>query len=448
VTSADVVSGKAGIGGVRSTLLGAAVPRAVEALLGGGCSVERCDIYRAKLKPGRKLSAWYVVGVGLPDGSQTHRHVAVTWTDPDHPPPSGSALAALQEDEAARRGIAAPFRSLQAWDPGPRMGILVSPLDARFPALVRFTDRAYAASVLRHPIRSRPTVTTVRYRPGERHVLRLDASGRDGTRTRVYAKLYADAGAARAVQRRGAGVARALSCAGGFLSAIQAATYVGADHALLYADAGAAPLQMSRASVRRVGAALRWLHALSPNLLDPHLVGVHDEAARVRRAAQHLDALLPDVAASLHATIDRAVELAEPYDGDEAIVHGDCKLSHVLAARGRNLVMIDLDRAGRGDPALDVGKMAADLRCRCITDEGHTGESLVREFTGAYGGDPHLVQRAAVFEALLLIKAAARRVPLFDRRWPETTGAVVSVAAGLVQQPRGATSRVDMGATS
>jgi hypothetical protein len=326
------------------------------------------------------------------------------------------------------------------------MRLLVSPLDVRFPALIRFTDAAYTASVLGHAMRSRLTVTTVRYRPGERHVLRLDASAGNRTPTRAYAKLYADVDRALTVKRRADGLARALACDGELLSAIQPPTYVGADHALVYADAGAAPLSMSRASIGRAASALRRLHALPPGLLDPHPMGAQEEAARVRRAAQHVDALRPDVAASLHAAIDRAVELAEPYDGDGVIIHGDCKLSHVLAAPDGNLVMIDLDRAGRGDPALDVGKLAADLRFRCITDEGHAGQSLVRELTAAYGGDSRFLQRAAVFEALLLMKAAARRVPLFDRRWPETTGAVVSVAAGLLQQRRGAARRVGAGA--
>ena len=446
--SADVVSGRAGFGEVRSMLLGPAAPRAVEALLGAGCMLEKCEVYRAKLKPGRKLSAWYVVEIARPDGSRTHRHVAVTWTDPGHPSPPAYPSAAFQEEEAARRGLAAPFRSLQAWDPELRMRVLVSPLDVRFPALVRLTDATYAASVVRHPIPSELTVTTVRYRPGERHVLRLDASAADGTRTRVYAKLYADTGAARAVERRGTSVSHALARADGRLSAIRAATYVGADHALLYAEAVGAPLRMSPASVRRAGSAVRRLHTLHPGSLDPHAVTVQDQAARVRRAAQHIDALLPDVATSLHATVDRAVELGEPYDGDGAIIHGDCKLSHVLEAPGRNLVMIDLDRAGRGDPALDVGKLAADLRFRCVTAAGHPGDDLVREFMAAYRGNTDLVRRAAVYESLLLLRAAARRVSLFDRRWPETTGAVVSFAAGLLERPRGSTPRAGIGATS
>ena len=101
--------------------------------------------------------------------------------------------------EARRHGVAAPFRRLAAdlvpWS----MHISVSPLDTRFLHLVRLMDPGHvramlaAACPMRDPASARShavayTVTAIRYRPGQRHVLRYDRL--DGSKGTVFAKLY------------------------------------------------------------------------------------------------------------------------------------------------------------------------------------------------------------------------------------------------------------------
>jgi aminoglycoside phosphotransferase (APT) family kinase protein len=252
----------------------------------------------------------------------------------------------------------------------------------------------------------------------------------------VYAKLHAEAAAAEAVRRRSSAVSEALAEAGAGLDAAAPFRRLGGDHALLYHGVGADPLPLSLASAARAGAALRRLHALPPTLLPPRAsAGVEEEAAAVLRAAAHIDALLPNASCSLRATVDRAVELGRAGEDETAVVHGDCKLAHFLGAPSGLLLLIDLDRCHRGDPALDLGKLAADLRFHHVAAGRSGAEDAVLALLAAYGATPG-ADRARAYQALLLLKIAARRVPLFDPRWTDTTRAVVAAAAAVLEQPR------------
>src|SRR3989449_11544384 len=109
--------------------------------------------------------------------------------------------------EALRQGIAAPFRQLTAELPEWSMHVQVSPLDARFPQLVRLSDPRYVRARLATyaardlaPDQPRPggyAVTPIPYHPRKRPALGygpLDAA-KGGT---VFAKLYAGEDGARA----------------------------------------------------------------------------------------------------------------------------------------------------------------------------------------------------------------------------------------------------------
>ena len=205
----DAVAGEAGIEGVRWLLGSRAVRNAIRAglrdLLTDSSKLGPCLLRRAKFKPGRKLSAYYEVGL-LGKGERP-RSVAVTWESggvghSQAPTPNEVNLQA----QAVAQGVAAPFTGLVAGDPRLGMRILVAPLDEAFPQLVRLSTPAHVARLMARegvsPDGSGPdngsqrvAVTAVRYRPRQRHVLRydwVDEHGRVDDRGTLFGKLYND----------------------------------------------------------------------------------------------------------------------------------------------------------------------------------------------------------------------------------------------------------------
>src|SRR5204862_1670659 len=78
------------------------------------------------------------------------------------------------------------------------MRVRVFPFDSDFPSLTRFADPSSISTLLPAVVRPSASVVAVRYRPGERHVLRYTSSASHadpGART-VFAKLHREAEAA------------------------------------------------------------------------------------------------------------------------------------------------------------------------------------------------------------------------------------------------------------
>ena len=427
---AGVVTGSAGVEGLRRFLEGepaAAAWARLDGLLEPGAALRDCHIHRVKLKPGRKLSAWCVAIVRDRHGDLQCRHVAVTWSLAESAVPLGTDAI---EDEARRRGLAAPFRSLA--DDGPEWGmrIQVAPLDPRFPALVRMSDGAFAGDAV--GMGTAPAaVATIRYRPGERHVLRYA-----GPADAWYAKLYRP-GAGGQAYRRAMAVCAALGRGRQGVRAAQPLLHASQDALVARAVPGR-PALTGDADLEAVGSLLRLIHqGVPPSEPAATLAG---ELNAVERAAQHVDALLPFTGAALRRTLTAARESGERTGPETAtLVHGDFKLDHLLWD-GAAVTVIDLDRARRGEPALDLGKMLADLRWRRAR-AGQAG--------GAYGRDrllrgygligAHGRLRAGLYEAVFLLKAAARRAPLLDPSWEGVMAATVREAESLVEAGDGRT---------
>ena len=172
VNAEDVLSARAGIAEVRWALLGASPRRALRAALQGlleeGAALRACRVRRAKLKPGRKLTVHYDAWVRS-GGTDLKRSVVAVWDRAEggiHFDSRGSAL----EAEAVAEGLAAPFRGLFARLPGWNVSVLVSPLDPRFPQLIRLSDPRHVAAMLAGPLSQASGVgyriSTIRYRPG------------------------------------------------------------------------------------------------------------------------------------------------------------------------------------------------------------------------------------------------------------------------------------------
>jgi aminoglycoside phosphotransferase (APT) family kinase protein len=419
---------------------------ALQHCLPAGFGVARVQLVRAKLKPGRKLVAEY--SVALPDGAR--RRVSATWAAPGAvapgPAPDGDA-------EARRRGVLAPFhRSWIGWDDG-RSTVSVAPVDAAFPQLVRLHDPRHLGDVLCTTpgltgsvdgAAGGITVETVRYRPGQRHVLRV----RVGDEGRAFfAKVYRDDVGRRTVAAatRVAGALAGRGPAGASLST-SAGIYVAADRTVLWAEAPGVSLAdvvavSGAAAARHVGAAgraLRLLHDAAPVAGLPDRPDAAQQADETLRTAELVDALLPPVGARLRLAVTRALDLLSALPPEpRTLTHGDVKCDNLLVG-GAGVHLLDFDRVGRGDPAADLGKFLADLRWCAAADEPVVG-ALHEALLEGYGAVPAArLARARAYEGLLHLRMAARRVPIYDPDWAARVTRAVQFAAERL--PEGAAS--------
>jgi hypothetical protein len=442
---ADALSERATLEGVQWLLRGVGPRRAVreqlQALLPAPATLGPCRLRQVTFKPGHRLTAHWDALVRMA-GTEGHRAraVAVTWRlggDADRRP-EGHDLARVQT-EALRRGVAAPFRRLTTELPAWGMRIQVSPLDARFPQLVRLSDPRYAGDMLAgagglsQPRPRSYAVRPIRYHPGKRHVLRYDLLDAITPET-VFAKLYTSEDGARAF-----GVARQaadwLAVHGGGVTAARPLAWVARDGVVLYPCVVGIPLseglyrpgpRVARC-VERAGAALHALHHLPPGAAGS--LPRHDFAAEVQKAAGasgHIPVLLPSAGGTIRALLERAQEVhARLPQEPPTFTHGDFKVEHVWATPG-GPTLIDFDGCRLADPAYDVGRFLAYLLLwHVVHDRPGLTEAQDRFLAGyAPGAPPERLLRSRLYEAVQLVKIA-RRVPLAHPEWVALTEQVL-----------------------
>jgi aminoglycoside phosphotransferase (APT) family kinase protein len=448
----QVVSGRAGPTDVRAVLLHAStrssVRRALGTLLPPGARLGTCRLRRVKFKPGRKLTACYDVSA---EGSGARvRPVTVTWLDTGAGPVAHErAPASLSmEEEAGRRGLVAPFSRLATCVARLGMTVQIAPLDPLFPQLVRLTDPIYVARMLersggRQAVRTKagPEITAVRYRPGQRHVLRYRSAG-DEPRLTVFAKLHRPGDPVRSY-RTAFAVADVLEVADGALTGARPAAHVAADDVVLYSQVEGTPLssllrrnpRRGAKHLRQAGMVLRRLHDAPDDLARG--LPAWDAAAEIaatERAGEHVAYLLSRAATIGADVVGRAGELLAQVPTEPPVFgHGDYKADHLYVG-ARGLTLIDFDSCRRAEPALDLGKFLADLRW-WFSLTGQPGLGAAQErFLEGYGPTPRpRVVRARVYEAILLLKLTARRVPLNDADWVGRTATLLARADDLLR---------------
>lgn len=375
------------------------VAAALEQDLPGGSTALRAHVTRAKLKPGRKLTVSVdVTGDGIPC-----LPVAVTW------------------------------------DATSVMSVLVAPVDPAFPQLPDVHDpvrlSALVAEAGAGELGTDCTVTALRYRPGQRHVVLVESA--DGT-VRLYAKCYRDDTGRRAVAASET-VAAALEAWGGPARAVCAAGYVESHRLVLWSGHDGAVLServvgstaegVSLAAL--AGRALRAVHDLGVPLPDRGREGFTDvaaEAAATRRAVDHVVALAPPVGARAVALLDRALaELLTIPEESGHLLHGDFKCDNILV-HDDELRLLDVDRVTTGDPALDLGKFTADLRW-WTRSGGVDAGPLVSAFLEGYGPCPRARRRRAdLYDVMFQLRSVGRRIPLQEAGWAETVETCVTAA--------------------
>lgn len=121
-------------------------------------------------------------------------------------------------------------------------------------------------------------------------------------------------------------------------------------------------------ALRRLGRAIAVVHTTP---LDGTARGLRRfgrlDIPRVTRAGELISQARPDLAAAAGGLADRlASEPPEPQE--QVLLHGDCHPGNVLVADDR-LALIDLDQAGTGPAAADIGSLLARLTYGAVMGE-------------------------------------------------------------------------------
>jgi Ser/Thr protein kinase RdoA (MazF antagonist) len=326
-----------------------------------------------------------------------------------------------------------------------RTVVVAAPADSRLPGLARLTDRAHLAAALG---RLEPALAcaageiileTVRYRPAQRHVLRVDVAG--PRPRRLFVKIDRDDSGARAVPLATALEAALVPCRDR-VGVVAPAGYLVDERAAVWWSVPGPTLSQALvnapappALLRRVAAALRTLHDAAASITEP-VVPDHAAAAELTatvRAGEIVAGLAPALGARYHAlAADVLAHL--PAAPPEAIttIHGDAKGDNVVLD-GDRVVFLDLDRMAHADRALDLAKLLADLRWSpAAAGRGPVDAAWMDALVAGYGPvDAECWTRARRLAALLQLKLAARRIPIHEPEWDARMAAEIAAAEHL-----------------
>jgi hypothetical protein len=458
----DILSGKAGLAGIQWALNGQSsrrlLRRETQTMLREGYRAGPFHLTRAKFKPERRLLAYFTFPAFDAAGHANHLvHLAVAWQKALEDINRTDGRSELRE-EADRSGLM-PVQC-ELWRDVLDQGIELQlwPFDLKFPQLVRLGNASYVAEMfasvgIADNLKQMPVVTPIRYRPGERHVLRYEISSPETVRRqgrRLYAKLYSNAqDAARAF-----GVANRvvdwLDANDLGLQGVRPEAMSQDDSVIFYPHAPGIPLshQLHHSArwlatqLQTIGRGLAILHS-GPETLQSDLKenNFAKEAKVVKRASEHIQVLLPDT----HGKILEIVEQAEedysnlPQE-NPTFTHADFKADHILSTP-HGLTLIDFDTCTLTDPALDIGKFVADLdwwfTLRGLSGVAEAQAELLKGYVGEGRPDQNMqerLMRARLFHVLILVKIVARRVPIFRKEWATKTSRLIERAARVLDE--------------
>jgi hypothetical protein len=427
---ADVLAGRAGLAGVqwalRDPAMQTVLQRVVSALLLPGYTLDLGDLHRAKYKPGRHLTAYYDLNVRDSRGATTSRAIEVSWRPQGSADPRGElpALLAMQ-NAAVEAGLAAPFERLLADDPATGLYVQVAPLDREFPQLVQLSSSKHVQALLANQLgglharrQASYSVTTIRYRPGQRHVLRYDraaAPAHAEPYNAIFAKIYNSGKGVRSFTVA-TNIAEWLAAHARGVRAVRPLGYASGDNVVLYPYASGTPLshllrtteEATGAYLRQAGAAIQALHSLPLGVVELQPHSFAKEIKSIASASEHIQTLLPAVGARVAGILERAQELEQrlPHE-PPAFAYGDFKADHAwVTANG--ITLIDFDTCYLADQAIDLGKFLADIHWWYDGYAMGGADAAQEQFLAGYAPtiSEERMLHARLYEVLVLTKTA------------------------------------------
>jgi len=197
-----------------------------------------------------------------------------------------------------------------------------------------------------------------------------------------------------------------------------AVAYLADRHMALFTPAPGRPLhQLSRdrlpEAMAALGAGLAVLHRQPTDGFAPFM---RLDPSRLGAAAEVLQLARPDLA-PLVQSLAQALLLSPPSRGEPVLLHGDLHPKNVLV-HDAGISLVDLDQAGSGPAAAELGGMLARLWCPRPGDEitDDTAATAADAFLASYGSAPGHRDLHWYAAAALLVERAARAVHRVDVR--------------------------------
>lgn len=234
------------------------------------------------------------------------------------------------------------------------------PEDGRLQSLARIVDPDARFSLFRTRFMDLPglwvsTLFTLAYKPERRYVARLLGC----TGVHAALKLYTEEGFHSAIA-----AAKAFRSSGPLRVARRLARS-SRHHAVLFEWLPGRPLAeaildpaFAMSTIATVGAALAHLHAQRSSKL--RLLRRTEEAVFLQSAASVVGYLCPSLATQAYRLAERLTLQIGQYPSFDHAIHGDFYAQQVLVTED-TAAIVDLDRAQRGDPAIDLGLFLAHL---------------------------------------------------------------------------------------
>jgi aminoglycoside phosphotransferase (APT) family kinase protein len=237
----------------------------------------------------------------------------------------------------------------------------------------------------------------------------------------AYAKVFASLDELDASHRAHAAIAAALGPADSLLRVPSVLAVSEAQRMLVVEavegrriDALRGPEQLQ--AMRRFGAALATLHSLPiPDGL-PRFARLDPE--RQAQGAELLGRARPDVAGAAQRLVAELGAAAPPADAPVCL-HGDVHPKNGLL-QGRRVALIDLDQAGPGSAAAELGSALAGLRYHAlVADEAARGERLQRALLDGYAERRDLPEADALRWHVAAAMLTERALRALNRVRPE-----------------------------
>jgi aminoglycoside phosphotransferase (APT) family kinase protein len=297
------------------------------------------------------------------------------------------------------------------------MTITVFPNDNRLPALRRMSDQIRQNQLLEQlGLGESARLEQLRYRPERRLVCKAICADGGEAVVKFYRASDYQAAAANAQ-------------AFGSRGSLQVPTMIGCSSrssAVASSWIAGRPVLATPMTGVRVGEALAHLHAQQHEGLATR--SRSDQARAAGKLAKDLAALWPALGNQARAVADGLSRALITEDAPHVAIHGDFHLEQLIDA-GDSIGIVDLDEAGYGAAARDLGNIIGHLQVRGDPSEAFS-EALLAGYRAA-GGEVS-DREVGLQSALSIFQLAARPFRERHPQWPEKIEAILDKASQFV----------------